>query len=67
MAAINLGYIKEADVIRLIESKDEHMEIVLTGRNVPKGIAEKSNLITEMRDVKHYFNDGIGARKGIEY
>ena len=43
------------------------MEVVLTGRNVPEAIANKSNLITEMKEIKHYFNEGIPARKGIEY
>lgn len=67
MASVNGGYIKEEDVVELIESKNDNMELVLTGRNVPNAIAEKSDLITEMKDVKHYFNKGIPARKGIEF
>ena len=67
MASVNGGYIKEDDVVKLIENKPENMEIVLTGRNVPKAIADKSDLITEMKDIKHYFNNGVPARKGIEF
>lgn len=67
MASVNGGYIKEEEVVELIESKNDNMELVLTGRNVPNAIAEKSDLITEMKDVKHYFNKGIPARKGIEF
>ena len=67
MASVNGGYIKEDDVVKLIENKPENMEIVLTGRNVPKSIADKSDLITEMKDIKHYFNKGVPARKGIEF
>lgn len=67
MASVNGGYIKEEDVVKLIESKSEGMELILTGRNVPKSIADKSNLITEMKDIKHYFNEGVPARKGIEF
>ena len=67
MASVNGGYIKEDDVVKLIENKPENMEIVLTGRNVPKAIADKSDLITEMKDIKHYFNKGVPARKGIEF
>ena len=67
MASVNGGYIDEEDVLKLIESKNDKMELVLTGRNVPKAIVDKSDLITEMKDVKHYFNKGIPARKGIEF
>ena len=67
MAAINGGYIKENDIISLMDLKPDNMELVLTGRDVPKAIAEKSDLITEMREVKHYFNKGVSARKGIEF
>lgn len=67
MAAINGGYINVEDVLELIENKNDKMELVLTGRNVPKAIADKSDLITEMKDIKHYFNDGVPARKGIEF
>ena len=67
MAAVNGGYINVEDVLGLIENKNDKMELVLTGRNVPKAIADKSDLITEMKDIKHYFNDGVPARKGIEF
>ena len=43
------------------------MEIVLTGRNVPEEIVEAADLVTEMKLIKHPFEKGIGARKGIEY
>jgi cob(I)alamin adenosyltransferase len=43
------------------------MEIVLTGRYASKVLYEIADLITEMKEVKHYYNDGVEARKGIEY
>lgn len=67
MAAINGGYIQEDEVIKLLNNKNDKMEIVLTGRNVSERIAEKSDLITEMKEVKHYFQKGIPARQGIEF
>lgn len=67
MASINGGYIKEEEVAKLIESKPNNMELVLTGRDIPELIAQKSDLITEMKEIKHYFNKGIPARKGIEF
>jgi len=39
---------------------------VLTGRNAPADLVEKADLVTEMREVKHYFQQGVAARKGIE-
>ena len=67
MGTLHSGYIKEEQILDIIKRKPEKMELILTGRNVPKTIIEKSDLVTEMKDIKHYFNKGINARKGIEY
>ena len=50
----------------LIENKPETTELVLTGRNAPEELIELADLVTEMREVKHYFQKGVMARKGIE-
>ena len=50
----------------LIENKPETTELVLTGRNAPDELIELADLVTEMREVKHYFQKGVMARKGIE-
>ena len=50
----------------LIENKPETTEFVLTGRNAPDELIEMADLVTEMREVKHYFQKGIMSRKGIE-
>ncbi len=55
------------EVIRLLKSKHEEMEIVLTGRYAPEELYEHADLITEMKEVKHYYTKGIDARKGIEF
>lgn len=55
------------EVVQFIKTKPENMELVLTGRNVPPEIMELANLVTEMREVKHYFSEGVPARKGIEF
>lgn len=67
MGAVSNGLITEDQIVKLIKNKDENVEIILTGRNVPEKIASNANLITEMKDIKHYFNDGVPAREGIEY
>lgn len=53
-------------VLKLLNTKPENMEIIITGRNAPKEIIEAADLVTEMKEIKHYFNSGIPAREGIE-
>ena len=54
------------DLNFLIENKPETTELVLTGRNAPDELIELADLVTEMKEVKHYFQKGVMARKGIE-
>jgi cob(I)alamin adenosyltransferase len=54
-------------LLNLLKAKPKEMEIVLTGRYASKVLYEIADLITEMKEVKHYYNDGVEARKGIEY
>jgi cob(I)alamin adenosyltransferase len=65
--ALSLRLIKVENVLRLIREKPIQTEIVLTGRKAPKEIIEVADLVTEMVEVKHPFNSGFEARKGIEY
>ncbi|MFO7294400.1 MAG: cob(I)yrinic acid a,c-diamide adenosyltransferase [Caldicoprobacter sp.] len=67
MAAIHGRLVSVDEVCRLIDNKPKGMELILTGRNVPPEIADRADLITEMRNVKHYMDKGVPARKGIEY
>ncbi len=55
------------DVLALLREKPAHVEVVLTGRYAPKSIIRRGDLVTEMVEVKHPFQKGIKARKGIEY
>jgi len=65
--ALNLKLIKTGRVVELIKAKPKHVELVLTGRYAPNEIIELADLVTEMREVKHPYNKGFEARKGIEY
>ena len=67
MAVLSNKFLTVEEVLYILDNKPENMEIILTGRNVPKEIIEKSNLVTEMKCIKHYFDEGIPAREGIEY
>jgi cob(I)alamin adenosyltransferase len=54
------------EVLDILKRKPAHTEIVITGRYAPKQIIEIADLVTEMKEVKHYFTKGIDARLGIE-
>jgi cob(I)alamin adenosyltransferase len=62
--AINLININE--LLYIINSRPVHVEIVMTGRKIPKEIMKIADLVTEMKEIKHYYSKGIKARKGIE-
>jgi cob(I)alamin adenosyltransferase len=64
---LELGMISKKEVLQLIKSKPEHIELVLTGRYAPKEIIEAADLVTEMKQIKHPFDTGYPARKGIEF
>ena len=55
------------DIITLIKNKPASMELVLTGRGAPEDLYPFCDLITEMKEIKHYYTQGIQARVGIEY
>jgi len=69
IAACAYHLIEEKDVFDIIElyNKNRRFELVMTGHKLFPGLEEKVGLITEMRKVKHYFDEGIQAREGIEY
>jgi len=64
---LHLKMINVDDVIRLIRNKPKHVELILTGRNAPAQIVEVADLVTEMKEIKHPYADGVPPRKGIEY
>ncbi len=65
--ALNYGLISVDEVLKLIDSKAIGQEIVLTGRNAPEKLVDKADLVTEMKVIKHPYDKGVRARKGIEY
>lgn len=54
------------DIIKFIEAKPDNVELILTGRYCPKELIGAADLVTEMHEVKHYYQKGVLARKGIE-
>ncbi|MDD3437490.1 MAG: cob(I)yrinic acid a,c-diamide adenosyltransferase [Candidatus Gastranaerophilales bacterium] len=65
--AIDLKILDIDEVIKVLQNKPKDMEIVLTGRNAHPKAIEIAHLVSEIKPVKHYWNTGVVARKGIEY
>ncbi len=64
--AIFFALLKTQDVLSLLDEKPEPVELILTGRYCPLELIERADLVTEMQEIKHYFQKGVTARKGIE-
>ena len=60
------GLVSVNDVLAMLDLKPDKTEVILTGRYAPDEIVERADLVTEMREIKHYYNDGVNARAGIE-
>ena len=61
------GFLPLQDVVEFLRNKPAMLHEVLTGRNAKPEIVEIADLVTEMRQVKHPFAQGIGAQRGIEF
>ena len=64
--AVHLGLLSESDVLELLEVRHTSTELVLTGRYAFPEILRRADLVTEMKELRHYFSLGVPARKGIE-
>ncbi len=64
--AIGCGLFSEEQVIEVVSTRHESVEVVLTGRGASRRLIEFADLVTEMQEVRHYFSAGVMARKGIE-
>lgn len=64
--ALHFGLVQWPEVEALINQRAPGVELVLTGRGAPPELVAKADLVTEMREIKHYYTQGVEARKGIE-
>lgn len=64
--AVMCGLFSVDDILKLIAIKPETVELIITGRGADPRIIEKADLVTEMKSIKHYYDQGIQARVGIE-
>lgn len=65
--AVDLGLVELSSVINLLKEKPAELDVILTGRNAKPEIIEMAHLVTEMKEIKHPFKQGIKAKKGIDY
>ena len=63
----DLGMIKIAEIKETLLNRPQNMEIVMTGRRAHPELVAMAHLVTEMKPIKHYFDQGVMARQGIEY
>ncbi len=64
--ATHYGLFPVEELLKMVEDKPEDLELVITGRCADHRVLEAADLVTEMREVKHYYERGVGCRKGIE-
>jgi len=64
---LSKGLAKLEDIKKIVDRKDRRVEIVLTGRGATKELMEMADLVTEMKNIKHPFDKGVQARRGIEF
>lgn len=67
VGAVSSKVLSLTKLLQLIEAKDDRMDLVLTGHYAPKELVEKADLVTEMKDIKHPYQKGILAKKGIDF
>ena len=67
VSACNRGVVPETLVTDFLRKKPQHLEVVLTGRNPSSGMMELADYVTDMRKLRHPFDRGVAARKGIEF
>ena len=64
---MNWGWIQAAEVVEAIRARPEAVNVVATGRDAPEALLSVADTVTEMRNVRHAFDSGVAARRGIDY
>lgn len=61
------GFLKEKELLEILEIKPERVELILTGRGVSEKLIEKADLVSEIKKIKHPYEEGMESRRGIEF
>jgi len=65
--AVDLGLVSDEDVEEMIEACSETQHLVVTGRNAREWLMERADLVTEMKEIKHPYQKGIMAQRGVDW
>ncbi len=65
--ATDLGLVRTEQLMELLDAKTPEMNLVITGRNADSTLIERADLVTEMKEIKHPYQKGILAKKGIDF
>ena len=65
--ALALGLLPQSEAVSLFKKVPAEIELILTGRNAPKEILKIAHLVSEIKEKKHYYKNGVKAREGIEF
>ena len=64
--ALHYGLFPVQDLLEVIDGRHVSVELIFTGRNADPRVVERADLVTEMKEIKHYYQKGVQARVGIE-
>jgi cob(I)alamin adenosyltransferase len=65
--ALNYGFVRTEDAVATFKSRPAHVSVVVTGRNAPEALLDAADLVTEMRSIRHPFEQGRKAQAGIDF
>jgi cob(I)alamin adenosyltransferase len=65
--AEKFGIISTGDILEMIRNKPDKTELIITGRGASEKLIAAADLVTEMKEIKHYYQAGVKARRGIEH
>jgi cob(I)alamin adenosyltransferase len=64
--AVMCGLFPIEELLNIIDKKPDNLELIITGRGAAQALIEKADLVTEMKEIRHYYEKGVSARVGIE-
>ena len=67
IATCNLGFVDQAELITFLENKPDTLEVAMTGRNPAQELVDLADYVSEIKKIKHPYDQGILARKGVEF
>lgn len=67
LACVNYGMVPEPEILRFLSEKPEKLEVVMTGRGPSEALTQAADYVSEIRAVRHPYESGIPARRGIEF